>query len=199
MKAIHPRTLWDDDAELSRLIRAAQRESPAALNALLARVRPSFVTYLASWLAADEAEDWAQCALLRVVQTFRRIDPDRVRPYLLAVARTMVREAHRRRARERGRLARAALADPAAAPITPDVAIERRELERVVRDTVAALSPKRRDALRGVLEGLSPSEIARRQRVNPATLRAHLRDARRVLRRRLRTYWSRLTGGPPPE
>jgi DNA-directed RNA polymerase specialized sigma24 family protein len=99
MKGIHPKTLWDDDAELSRLIRAAQRESPGALDALLARVRPSFVTYFARWMVADEAEDWAQFALLKVVQTFRRIDPERVRPYLFAVARNMVREARRRRAR----------------------------------------------------------------------------------------------------
>ena len=75
-----PGKLWPEESELIQLVREAQRGGPTALDALLTRLRPSFVAYFAPTMGRDDAEDAAQTALLSIVRalpaaTFRK--PDR--------------------------------------------------------------------------------------------------------------------------
>ena len=80
------------------LVREAQGGAPRALDALLARLRPSFVAYFAVALGGDEAEDAAQLALLSIVRALPRIDAERALGYVLAVAGHRLGKARRRRA-----------------------------------------------------------------------------------------------------
>ena len=61
--------LWPEESELIQLVREAQRGGAGALDALLARLRPSFVAYFAPTVGWDDAEDAAQTALLSIVRT----------------------------------------------------------------------------------------------------------------------------------
>src|SRR5260370_33214135 len=79
-----PRVVWPEEGELIPLVREAQGEAPRALDALLARLRPSFVAYFAVALGGDEAEDAAQLALLSIVRALPRIDADGALGYVLA-------------------------------------------------------------------------------------------------------------------
>jgi len=188
MNPRHPRGVRPGDEELIPLVRDAQRGEPGALDALLARLRPWFVTFFARRMARDAAEDWTQVVLIRIVRTLRQVDPAHAHPYMVTVARNLVREVRRRRARETWRSTRAAIASALESPVTPDVEAERRDLVRAVRASLATLSPKLRDTLLGVLRGLRPSEIAAQQGVNPSTIRTRLLYARTVLRPTLRPY-----------
>jgi len=60
--------LWPEESELIQLVREAQRGGAGALDALLARLRPSFVAYFAPTVGWDDAEDAAQTALLSIVR-----------------------------------------------------------------------------------------------------------------------------------
>ena len=52
-----PGKLWPEESELIQLVREAQRGGPTALDALLTRLRPSFVAYFAPTMGRDDAED----------------------------------------------------------------------------------------------------------------------------------------------
>ncbi len=181
-----PRNVWPDDEELIHPVREAQRGAPGALDALLARLRPSFVSCFAPRLGPDEAEDAAQDALLRVARSLRQIDPERAGRYLTRLAWNLLRQECRRRAHEARRFVPVELAATVASPATPDGEVECRDLVRAVHEfSVASLSPKLRDTVRGLLRDLSPSEIAAQQGANRSTIRARVRLARARLRREL--------------
>ena len=67
-----PGKLWPEESELIQLVREAQRGGPTALDALLTRLRPSFVAYFAPTMGRDDAEDAAQTALLSIVRALPR-------------------------------------------------------------------------------------------------------------------------------
>src|SRR5260370_13606086 len=94
----HPGKLWPEESELIQLVREAQRGGPGALDTLLARLRPSFVTYFAPTMGRDDAEDAAQTALLSIVPALPKIDADPAPPYVLPAATNSREPAHLRRA-----------------------------------------------------------------------------------------------------
>ena len=97
-------------------MRDAQRGEPRALDVLLARLRPGFVTFFARRLGSDAAEDAAQAALIRIAGAFRRIDPERAGPYIITVAENLLRSECRRHTRETRRSAPIELAETVEAP-----------------------------------------------------------------------------------
>jgi RNA polymerase sigma factor (sigma-70 family) len=186
--AVHERA-WPiaKDQEVTELFRAAQRGDEGALDALLARLRPWLVRYLTRPLDTDDANDWAQIGLVRITRAVR-LDPKKPALYLLKVAANLRRTARKRRRRDAGRCARVALAYKIAAPLAYDLAVERDDLIGAVRRAVETLSPRLRPVVLGILEGLTPSDIAARHHLPPATVRTRLRRARALLVRRLTPY-----------
>lgn len=165
-------------------MRAAQRGAPRALDALLARLRPSFVTCFTPRLGPDEAEDVAQDALLRVARALHQINPERAGRYLTRLAWNLLRQECRRCAREARRVVPLERAAAVEAPATPDRDVECRDVVRAVHEfSLASLSPKLRDSVLGLLWDLSPSEMAAQQGAKRSTMRARVRLARARLRR----------------
>jgi len=109
---------------------------------------------------------------------FRRLDtlaaPERLRAWLLAIARNRVRDYHRRRARE----ARLELARPS--EVRPPLATW-------IWEEVDALAAPLALVLRlRYQQGCTYAETAARLDVSVATVRGRLYEARRALRRRLK-------------
>src|SRR5260370_41213074 len=91
----HPGKLWPEKSKLIQLVREAQGGGPGALDTLLARLRPSFVTYFAPTMGRDDAEDAAQTPLLSIVRALPKIDPERAPAHALAAAMHSREEARR--------------------------------------------------------------------------------------------------------
>ena len=173
--------VWPDDEELVRLVHEAQGRAPGAVDAFLARLRPSFVAFFAPPVGADAAEDLAQAALIRTARSLRAIEPERARAYLVTMVRNLLRSERRSRARD-ARL-RAALAGMLEEPANPDPEIEYSDrVDGLRRATLETLSPKLRDSMLGVLAGLTPSAVAAREGVPAEVIRTRLRRARACLR-----------------
>lgn len=110
-----PGEVWPDQDELIQLVREAQSGEPRLVDALLARLRPSFLKVFARRIGPDDAEDAAQAALIRVAGALGRIDPERAPRYVVTVARNLLRSEYRRRARVARRSVPVELAESAAA------------------------------------------------------------------------------------
>ena len=181
--------VWPDQHELIHLVHEAQRGEPRAVDALLARLRPSFVRFFARRIALDDAEDATQGALIRIAGALGRIDPERARSYVVTVAHNLLRSECRRRARDARRAAPIELAESMAAPGTADDEADYGDLARAVhRVSLATLPPDLHEILHARLSGLSPAEIASQRQVNPATIRTRLLRARAILRPELGSY-----------
>jgi len=190
--------VWPDEEELVRLVREAQGRAPGAVDAFLARLRPSFVAFFAPPVGADAAEDLAQAALIRTARSLRAIRPERARAYLVTMVRNLLRSERRSRARD-GRL-RAALAGMPEEPTNPDPEVEYSDrVDGLRQATLASLSPKLRNSLLGLLAGLTPSAVAAREGVSAEVIRQRLRRARVCLRVALgRDHESRGANGAHP-
>ena len=191
-----PGGVWFDQDEVVHLVREAQRGEPRALDVLLARLRPGFVTFFARRLGSDAAEDAAQAALIRIAGAFRRIDPERAGPYIITVAENLLRSECRRHAREARRSAPLELAETVEAPGAADGEADDGDLGRAVQQaSLGTLPPELRDIILGLLRGLTPAEIAAQQHVHPVTIRTRLLRARVLLRPALRRYRAPDSGG----
>lgn len=193
--AVHERA-WpiSQDEEVTKLFRAAQRGDPGALDALLAGLRPRLVAYFMERSGRDDANDWAQVGLTRVLDVVR-LDLREPAVYLLKVVANLRRLARKERTRDTWRRARVALGYQITAPVPHDVAVERAELIAAVREAVEKLPPRLRSVVRGVLEGLRPSDIAAQLHLPPATIRTRLRRARALLMRQLAPYLDVIPAG----
>ena len=177
----HLGKVWPEEIELVRLVRAAQGGEPAALDVLLARLRPSFVAYFAPILGRDEAEDATQLALLSIMRTLPGINADRALGYVLAVASHRVANARRRHACAAQRFLPLEFAEDVEWPGGADWDTEYHELARALRASLAALPRERREALLERLHGVPSSTLAAQQHVSLATVRSRRRRARRSL------------------
>ena len=183
---------WPAAATLGPLVRAAQRGDAAALNRLLAILRPALVGFfrrqLRSDLSEDLGEDLAQVALVRIAKAVRRIDPERADSYTITVARNLLRDAYREHARDRDRYAPIGGHVVAALP-RPDTQAEYEELVLAVDRAVRTkLSRPLRAIVRRVLADESQTHIADALHVTPVTVRTRLLRARWILRRELVAY-----------
>jgi len=102
----------------------------------------------------DQAEELAQETFARAVEA----PPQNPRPWLFAVALNLVREDARTHARRSRRLT-LLKSEPQSSP-APDVDFERRERQEAVRDALAQLNDRDREALLLKAEGFSYDEIA---------------------------------------
>ncbi len=102
----------------------------------------------------DQAEELAQETFARALEA----PPQNPRPWLFAVALNLVREDARTVARRSRRLT-LLKSEPQSSP-APDVDFERRERQEAVRDALAQLTDRDREALLLKAEGFSYDEIA---------------------------------------
>ena len=183
-----PSSAWPASETLGQLVREAQRDGTDALNRLLASLRPALVTFFERRLPADQTEDLAQLALIRIAKALRRIDPERADAYTITVARNLLRTAYRERARDQRRYVPLG-AELASAIPPPDSQAEYEELVLTVHRAVLTELPRPlRQIVNGVLEDQSLSQIAAELHVNPITVRTRLRRARWLLHRELAAY-----------
>ena len=174
-------------AEVTDLVREAQRGAPLALEELFGRLRPGFVRFFAATLPGDQAEDATQTALFRLSRALRRVTPETADRYIGTILRNVLRrERAGARARERCLDSFAGVAVP---PITPDVEVELRELLHAAEQTIATMEPRdAAHAVDAVLLGYAPREIAAEQGVRQGTLRVRLARARAFLRSHLAAF-----------
>jgi RNA polymerase sigma factor (sigma-70 family) len=147
------------------------------------------VLYFARRLTAGSAEDLAQLALIRIARAVHRVEPERAYRYVVTVARNVLRTEYRRRAREEQWYIPLDVAVDLQCPSPLDIDADYGELARAVREVdLATLSPALREVVAGLLQGLSPTEIALQGRLSSITVRTRLLRARAVLRHRLWAY-----------
>ena len=193
MNAVQSRDAWLDQDEMIHLVRAAQRGDPRAVDLLLTRLRPSFLTFFARRIGRDAAEDAAQLALISIASALPGIDAERARSYVVTVARNGLRKARRRRAREARRFVPVELAEAVESPVTADREVEYHDLACALEAGLATLRPALRDVLLGPLHELGQATLAAEEHVGSATIRSR----RRYARARLRLALARYADGPP--
>jgi RNA polymerase sigma factor (sigma-70 family) len=160
------------------------REAPlASVEALLTEAR--WLRRLARSLVDDgAAEDVVQETYVAAMAAPPEADRP-LRPWLATVLRNFARIGYRGAGR-RLRNEQRAFAEPAPPLPTPEELLVQRQRQRLVAETIEALEePYRSTLLFCYAEGLTPSEIARRQQVPPATVRARLRRGLALARARL--------------
>jgi RNA polymerase sigma-70 factor, ECF subfamily len=164
----------DPEAEL---VRQALAGDVAALAALCERHRSRIWRIASSVVAGPDADDVAQEALVRAYSALATYHGDA--PFgawlcriVLNVARDYHRSAWRRRVLLCDRLPALAAAEGGAL----DGELERRELQRQVRQAVAALPERQRVPIwLHYFEGYSLTEVARLERAPAATIRSRVR------------------------
>jgi RNA polymerase sigma factor (sigma-70 family) len=164
-------------------VRDAQRGAPGALDALLAGLRPAFVTFFARHLDLDDAEDLAQQALIRITHALPQIDPARAGRYVTRVAWNLLRSEYERTEQETDRRVSAELADTVESRFTSDLDVELGDLDADRPAILDTLPPSLRAIVHGRLRGLRSPEIAAAQQIDPVTVRTRLLRARARLRR----------------
>jgi RNA polymerase sigma-70 factor (family 1) len=144
------------------------------------------------------AADLAQEGLVRLWNHRESLDPNRsTRAWLYRTVRNLALNDRRdRRTRER-LLDDATIDDTAAVPrpfVAPDAAVEAEELLARVREGIAALPPRQREALElSRFQGLSHQEIADVMLCAPRTVNNHLVRALETLRQHLAPVGSFVT------
>lgn len=104
-----------------------------------------------------------------------------VRPWILGVARNVVR--HHQRATSRRRARMRVVPEPPT-PEAPSGAVERREAAELMQRFIAQLDPKKRDVfVLGFVEQLTPTEIAAVLNIKRATVYARAQAAEAELAR----------------
>jgi RNA polymerase sigma-70 factor (ECF subfamily) len=181
-----PRSLPGD--AILRLLPGVLEGDAAAIDAWFRGEHPHVWRLCLGFLADEaEAEDVAQEAMLHLLDRLEAWD--RARPYrawrntvVLNLCRDRVRRLDaRRRAHERAAEVREE--EPRAVLPDPHDEAARAETLEVLRETLAALSPREREAfvLRD-LEGCTTEEAAEQLGVTPSSVRSLLTLARRRLR-----------------
>ncbi|MEZ5965689.1 MAG: sigma-70 family RNA polymerase sigma factor [Planctomycetota bacterium] len=151
------------------------------LGTLLAE--QSFVRRLARSLVYDaDVDDVVQQAWLRAVET-RRGTALPARPFLARLVRGVSSNWRRAEGRRRRREAEGPVAEPS--PAVADAFARESVRQEVVAELAALAEPYRSTLVLRYFEDLTPIEIARRQGVPDATVRARLKRGLDALRRRL--------------
>ncbi len=177
---------------MAREAREARVRPMTSFGELYERYAPMVHGILIAMVAPHEAQDLAQDVFVRAFEKIGTLaDPERVGPWLAAIARNAGRDA-----------LRAAAARGRPAPLQDDVAADRGrtsagevaagEAEDVAAEARAALAALRSlpEAYRETLamrlvEGLAGPEIARRTGLTPGSVRVNLTRGMKLLRERL--------------
>jgi len=136
-------------------------------------------------VSPEEAADLAQEAALRAYLHVRRsgVTSDNLFPLLNQIARNLLIDRHRRGGPQMVALDDTEPADPNDDPTERIVQLE---AHRAVREALAALPDRHRDALLMALEGMTPAEVGERMGIGRNAADALLHRARRSLKDRLR-------------
>lgn len=170
------------------LVEAARRGDEERFAELVRRYSGSMHRVVARMLGDDEeAWDVVQMAWLRAWQRLERYDPRwKFSTWVHRIATNLAIDVLRARSsRERAHANGGAVwLRPAPSAGRPGALVEERDVERILRDLVDTLSPQQRAAfiLREV-EGLDTAEVARVLGCSAVTVRNHVFQARRTLRR----------------
>jgi len=166
-----------DRTELQRLVARLADGDREAFHPVFARAWPLVRGFTGRHLAADDAEDAAQEALVKVFRNAGAFDRDRdALSWILGIAAWEVRTALQRRRRRREEPAGGAGAragDPAEGPVEESMA---RELEAALEGALGRLDPPDRVTLRAYARGDRPDHIP------PATFRKRVQRALARLR-----------------
>lgn len=169
-------------------VRGVLEGSAEAVDAWFRAEHPEVYRLCFGFLAdAEEAEDLAQDAMLHLMDRLEAWDGERsYRGWRNAVVLNLCRDRRRRNAaRERAhaRAAESRLAAESGLLPDPGSEMERAEVQRVLADSLAALTPREREAfvLRD-LEGIATARVAEILGVTPGTVRSLLTLGRRRLR-----------------
>lgn len=180
---------WPSAEILSRLVRDAHDGRGRAVEELLTLLRPSLVAFFQRRQPPDTAEDLTQLALIRISGAVARIEPERADSYISTVARNLLRTSFRAKARDR---ARESDADTSDLPTTALAADDRAEYAELVvavhRACLNRLGTGLREVAIGLLQGETPTEIAKALHISPVTVRTRLMRVRAALRQELRPY-----------
>src|SRR5215218_2510997 len=161
-----PRPDSRDDAQLVRAAKAGDRGAFAAIYDRYADRLHDFCWGLLR--DRDEAADATQDAFLVAAERLGRLrDPERLRPWLYAVARSQALRRIRARSRVAPEDEMTDLPDPARAP-GPEPSAERADLRQLVWEAAGGLSPRDRALLDLHLRhGLEGAELGQAMNIEP--------------------------------
>ena len=188
-------TVCVSDADL---VTRARQGDPAAFGELVDLHRAAvYRAALAALRSPADAEDAAQDAFL---QAFRRLDTFRgdasFKTWLLTITwhqainrRRSMASVWRRMVTPRTEEEASAMIDVAATGPSPEQAAGQEQLRQGIRDAIAALSPKLRDALVLAQSGeYTYDEIGAMLRAPLGTIKWRVSEARRVIRKHLQQH-----------
>jgi len=188
-------TVMERDTELA-LVDRLRDGDPAAFDAVYEAYRARVFSFLARLARSREvAEDLAEEAWLRLVETAPRLRPDtRLGPWLFTVARNLYYSYCRSRATSDAAADALISLWPGGSPRpSPFEEAAARELEGRVERSLARLPANHREALLLVgVEGLTPAEAAGVCGLTPEAFRQRLSRARAALDSEL----ARMPAGP---
>jgi RNA polymerase sigma-70 factor (ECF subfamily) len=181
---------------ISEVILEAMREVRAGIQVednfriIAAQLSPRLLSYYRAYSSSrEEAEDLVQKTLTRVFLGVKQLkEEEKFLAWLFAIARNVRRTAAEQRQRERQLVAGGVelaeeLADPRTSPWPHDQELNKRLLD-VMWAAIEKLPPKQRQCLLlQVRDELSYGEIAETLRLSVNTVRNHLAEAKKSLRR----------------
>jgi RNA polymerase sigma-70 factor (ECF subfamily) len=173
------------------VLRRCRGQDPMAFRAFVVRYERMVFALLSRMLGhGPEVEDLAQETFVRAFRAFPGFDldgPAKVSTWLLTIATRLALDARKKKRADTEPLDAAV---PTAAPSTPEMHLERRELGRAIADAAAALPDDQRAALvLADVHGLSILEIADALDVPENTAKTRLFRAREKMRAALRGEW----------
>lgn len=135
----------------------------------------------------EDAEDVTQEVLVRLWRHRDAVEPDRLRAWVMQVARNLVIDVSRRQRARSGVFAVTAPGDARVESVpsagTADADVERRELRGVLEHAVAALDePYRSIVILREVQGMTYEEVAQALNMPLGTIKVYLHRARRRLR-----------------
>lgn len=135
----------------------------------------------ATLAGSDGVADAVQEAFVRALEQLGSLrEPERFRPWVLAIARNVATDELRRRQRFRDDLE--AAGEPASPELGPESVAELRDVVRTVRGCVAGLSARDATAIVLVSElGFGPAEVGAALGISPGAAKVALHRARRRL------------------
>lgn len=176
-------------SEEERLIAAASRGDADAFEELV-RSRQEKVFWTAYQVVgnSEDARDVAQHVFLRLWQVLPRYRPaGSFDAWIQRITINLAIDACRRR-QARPEVPASDRVEPVAAPAagTPGAELRRREIQKIFRTLARRLSPQQRAVfVLKEMNDLDTAEIAQIMELTPSTVRNHLHQARKQLRRGL--------------